>query len=81
MNINIAMIDWCWILGLLSIALFLPITIGGIGVREGTLVGIMGSMGIAQEKALALSFVIFGTQIIVSLIGGVIAGFRPLRNI
>lgn len=81
LNISISMIDWFWILGLLSIALFLPITIGGIGVREGTLVGILGSMGIAQEKALALSFAIFGTQIIVSLIGWVIATPRSLRTI
>lgn len=84
MIISIPLIDWFWIVGLLSIALFLPITIGGIGVREGTLVGILGTLGIVQEKALALSFVIFGVQIITSLIGGIVVlgkAFQPVQNI
>ena len=78
LNISMPLIDWFWIVGLLSIALFLPITIGGIGVREGTLVGILGTMGVVPEKALALSFIVFGVQIITSLIGGIFAWTNPL---
>jgi glycosyltransferase 2 family protein len=80
LHIYIPLVDWFWIVGLLSIALFLPITIGGIGVREGTIVGILGSLGVTQESALALSFAIFGIQIVTSLIGGVISLTMPLKN-
>jgi len=62
--------DWCWIYGIVSIALLLPITIGGLGVREGSLIGILGWLGFGSDKAMALSILIFGLQIIGALLGG-----------
>jgi len=67
--------DLCWIYGIVSIAILLPLTIGGIGVREGTFIGILGQLGVASEKALALSLMIFGIQIFGALIGGIL-GFE-----
>lgn len=79
LGINISFIDWCWILAILSIALFLPVTIGGIGIREGTLIGALSSLGVSSEKALALSFLIFGLQIILAIVG-VIFHFTKTRK-
>lgn len=70
--INISFFDWCWIFGVLSLILFIPITFGGLGLREGTLIGLLGWLGISQEKALALSLSIFGIQVIFAILGGIL---------
>jgi glycosyltransferase 2 family protein len=62
--------DLCWILGIISIAILIPLTIGGIGIREGAFIGLLGQVGVPSEKALALSLSIFTLQIFLSLIGG-----------
>ncbi len=76
---HISVIDWFWIFGLLSLALFLPVSIAGIGIRDGTLVGLLGSLYIDTEKALAISFIFFGIQIVSSLIGSIFILKKNLR--
>lgn len=71
-NIPIAFIDWCWIFGVISLLLVLPVTIGGIGLREGGFVFLIGSFGVSDEKALALSLSIFSLHIFGALVGGVL---------
>jgi uncharacterized protein (TIRG00374 family) len=70
-GIHLGFLDWCWIQAIISLVLLLPITVGGLGVREGSLVGILGWMGIASEKALALSLSLSGLVIIMAVIGGI----------
>jgi hypothetical protein len=50
----------------------MPVTIGGIGLREASFVGLLGGLGVGSEKALVLSFCIFGLQIIGALTGGIV---------
>lgn len=76
LDINISFFDWCWVLGILSGLLVLPITVAGIGVREGSLVGLLGFFMVAPERALALSFSIFGMQLIFAIIGGAVEAKR-----
>ena len=76
LNISISFLDWCWMLGILAGFLVLPITIGGFGVREGSLVGLLGFFMIAPEKAIALSFSIFGVQLVLAVIGGIFEAKR-----
>ena len=71
-DINVSFVDWCWLLAVVSILLLLPLTIGGIGIREGSLIGLLGWLGVTSEKALALSFSIFSLQIILAIVGGLL---------
>ncbi len=71
-GINIAFSDWCWIFGVVSVIVCLPITIGGMGLREGGFVLLLGNLGIPDEKALALSLSIFGLRIFGAAVGGII---------
>ena len=68
-GIHIPFYEWCWIFGAVSIAMLLPITIGGIGLRECSIAFFLGWFGVSTEKALALSFAIFGVQIFGALFG------------
>ena len=69
LQLHIGFFDWSWIVGALTLALFLPLTIGGLGVREGTLIGILAMYGCPKETAVALSFVAFSFVLMLAIIG------------
>jgi uncharacterized membrane protein YbhN (UPF0104 family) len=69
LQLPIGFFDWSWIVGALTLALFLPLTIGGLGVREGTLVGILGIYGCRSETAIAVSLTAFSFVIMLAMIG------------
>ena len=62
-------LNWLWINAILSAVLLIPISFGGIGVREGTLIGLMTIIGIGREQALAVSFSLLGLSIAQALAG------------
>jgi uncharacterized protein (TIRG00374 family) len=72
--------DWCWVLGMVSIAVFAPITIGGIGLREGVFVSLLGFIGAPPAQALALSFTIFYLTLGVAAVGGICEWIRMGRG-
>ena len=49
----------------------LPISIGGLGVREGALVGLFSSIGVGQELSTAMSLLGYIAGILASLLGGI----------
>jgi uncharacterized protein (TIRG00374 family) len=69
LNVSIGFFDWSWIVGALTVALFLPITIGGLGIREGTLIGILTTYGYSKETAVAISLTAFSFVIMLAVIG------------
>lgn len=64
--------DWFWIFGVISVVQLMPISIGGLGVREVSFVGLLAIFGIESPVALVLSLSIFGLQTFYALIGAVI---------
>jgi uncharacterized membrane protein YbhN (UPF0104 family) len=51
------------------IAQVIPISIAGLGVREFMLVWLLGSVGVPEEKALALGILIWMLTVVTSLVG------------
>lgn len=72
LELRIAFWDWAWVLAILSTVVLLPVTVGGLGLREGTLVGLLSILGVSPEKALSLSFLIFFFQLILASLGGLL---------
>jgi uncharacterized protein (TIRG00374 family) len=68
--------DWCWVLGAVSLALFLPITVGGIGLREGAFIGLLGYLGVSSAPALALSFTVFFLTLCGAAVGAILEWIR-----
>lgn len=60
---------WCVVIGALTIILLVPVTIGGLGVRELSLVGLLGLLGVARDEALAVALLILAFQAAVGLLG------------
>jgi uncharacterized membrane protein YbhN (UPF0104 family) len=52
-----------------AIAQALPLSIGGLGVREGSLVLLLGPLGVADSQAVALGLLFYGISLTVSLLG------------
>jgi hypothetical protein len=77
LGMSLRFIEIFWISSVLSIAIFLPISIAGIGVREGTLIGLLGLFSISNDKAMALSLLLFAVQISGGIIGAI---FEILDN-
>jgi uncharacterized membrane protein YbhN (UPF0104 family) len=59
--------------------LVLPISIGGIGVREGTLVFFFSIFGLSSELALALALLVYLSNIVVA-IPGAWFGLQSIRR-
>jgi len=64
------------------IAQVLPLTIGGLGVREGALVFFLSSVGIGKQEAIALGLLFYALTIVTSLSGApsFAIGNRRLRR-
>lgn len=60
----------------------LPVSLNGLGVREGMLVLLLGSMGASRGQAVALGLLWAGSLLAISLLGApaFAAGKRPVRS-
>jgi glycosyltransferase 2 family protein len=54
---------WCVVIGGLTVALLAPVSLAGLGVREWSLVGMLGFVGVTAESAISLSLAILAFQI------------------
>ena len=53
----------------MAIAQVLPVSFGGLGLREGALVVLLAPLGVTTEQAIALGLAIYGLNLGVSLLG------------
>ena len=50
--------------------MILPISINGLGVREGMGVVLFTQIGLLEEQALLVEFITYAIMVVVSLVGG-----------
>ena len=81
-GISIGLEEWLWVFAIVSVAVLMPLTIGGIGIREGAFVVALGFLGVPAESALAISITMFGLQAIAASIGFIfeIVGVKRLSE-
>jgi uncharacterized protein (TIRG00374 family) len=80
LNIDITFISLGWIRSVINLITTLPISFSGIGVREGGLVVLLEPYGVAGSEAVALSFLILASAVLVGGIGGVIEARQLLLS-
>lgn len=79
-GIDIGYLDMGWIQAVVLLTAQLPFAVaGGLGLREVTLVAVLGAFGVGAELALAFSLLLFGRGLLISLLGGALEGLRALR--
>lgn len=61
-----------WLSSLLWIIQMIPISIGGLGLREVSLVAVLHVYGIAEAQAVSYSLAIFSLMVVSGLVGGIL---------
>jgi hypothetical protein len=80
LGLSVPLLSMGWIRSVVVVLSLLPISIGGVGVREGALVVTLHVFGIPAHDALALSILIFATTILApGLVGGLVEAAQWLR--
>jgi len=74
---NLSLLSYVFIVQLCGILSMIPISIGGIGVREGAFVILVGALGGQKDIATIVSIAILIMILIPGLVGGIIYAFRP----
>jgi len=77
LGIDLNLTAFIFIVPVVATIAMIPISVGGIGLRENSLVFIMIAMGVNNEKAALCSLLILLMLIIMGVIGGVIYIARP----
>ena len=73
---------WLLFTPIISLSLALPISIGGLGVREQTVKILLGALGVSAAASLAVGLMIyFLTNIVVGLVGGVWYSLEGAREL
>ena len=79
LNIDISFLAIGWIRCSVVLITMIPITVSGIGIREGSLLLLLRTYGINEEDALAFSLLIFAVTIVmIGLIGAIMEGRKFL---
>jgi len=60
------------VIPLVYLATVLPISLGGLGVREGTLVFLLAQFGVATSDAVTLSFLVYLNRVVIGSLGGLL---------
>lgn len=68
-NASISFINALWVFSLVSILLFLPLSVAGLGIREGSMVYLLGVLSVPSDKALVASLALLAINIIMGFFG------------
>lgn len=69
LGIGLPFTAWAVIVGLTSVILMLPVTVAGLGLREGSLVAVLAVLGESAGQALALSFALLAMNLLGAGVG------------
>jgi uncharacterized membrane protein YbhN (UPF0104 family) len=65
---------------LISISLMIPVSIGGIGVRDWVVVALFDPVGVSSNTAASMSLSLYAVSAAAGLVGGLLYGIQGLRE-
>jgi uncharacterized membrane protein YbhN (UPF0104 family) len=65
---------------LISISLMIPVSIGGIGVRDWVVVALFDPVGVSSNTAASMSLSLYAVSAAAGLVGGLLYGIQSLRE-
>jgi glycosyltransferase 2 family protein len=71
-HVRISFQDLCWIYSTVSIIVFIPISVAGLGLREGGFIALFAMISLSPESALVISLSIFSLQIFGGIFGAIL---------
>lgn len=76
LNISISFWNFFIIVPIATFVMMTPISINGIGLREGVFIFLLGLWGVDTETALAFAWLEYGTFLLFAVVGGVVYALR-----
>jgi hypothetical protein len=70
-GVDVGLLDLVVVTSLVTLLTLVPVSLNGLGIREGGFVFFLGLLGVPQAEALALSLLVFGLTLLFSLAGWV----------
>jgi uncharacterized membrane protein YbhN (UPF0104 family) len=81
LQLHVAFISLGWIRSAVILATMIPISIAGLGLREGAMLATLAAYSISDADALAMSLLVFGVVMLLpGMIGGAFEARRLLRG-
>lgn len=77
-GIPLGFFDYFYVVPVALFVMLIPVSINGIGVREGMFVFMLGSMGVAKPDALVLSWLAFAIFLLHGIMGGLVLAARGI---
>ncbi|HJZ66796.1 MAG TPA: lysylphosphatidylglycerol synthase transmembrane domain-containing protein [Blastocatellia bacterium] len=72
MGLPIGLLTLFAFISLVDLVRLMPISVGGLGVREWAVIALLGSIGIAREQALTFSILAFAPIYLTAIAGGIL---------
>ena len=69
-----------WVRSVVLLIGMLPVALAGFGVREGSLIAALQPYGVTAAQAVALSFLLFGRDLLSAAVGGLAEARSFLRR-
>lgn len=79
LGLGVPLVYFLMVMPIIWVIMMVPISIAGLGVREGAFVLFFTQQGVSTENALLLSLLFFGLTVVIALVGGIIflwGGYR-----
>jgi uncharacterized protein (TIRG00374 family) len=76
LGLSVSLMAFFLIVPIAIVVMMIPVSINGIGVREGLFVLLLSMHGVPQAEGLAYAWVIYALLLLQGLIGGVVFAFR-----
>jgi uncharacterized membrane protein YbhN (UPF0104 family) len=72
LGLNVPTVFYFILIPLVAVATMIPVSLNGLGVREGAFVFFLAQAGVPEDQALSLALLWLGVIIVSSLIGGLV---------
>jgi len=80
-KVDLSLATMGWVRSAVLLITLVPISISGLGVREGAVVFLLEPYGVSRAKRMAFSFLVFGVTVLtMGALGGLLEGRRTLSR-
>lgn len=77
-GIELSFVDYFYVVPVALFVMLIPLSINGIGIREGMFVYMLGSVGVDKSDALVLSLLVFAVFFAYGILGGLVLASRGI---
>jgi len=77
-GIELSFVDYFYVVPVALFVMLIPLSINGIGIREGMFVYMLGSVGVDKSDALVLSLLVFAVFFVYGILGGLVLASRGI---